>query len=45
METIGRRFSWASLPLIAATIDGPGAKVECEEFLGGLLKSYRRVAA
>ena len=45
METIGRRFSWASLPLIAATIDGTVGKVECEEFLGGLLKSYHRTAA
>ena len=26
-------------------IDGPVGGVECEEFLGGLLKSYRRAAA
>jgi len=30
---------------IPATMDGPVGKVECEEFLGGLLKSYHRTAA
>jgi hypothetical protein len=31
--------------VIPLSLDGPVGKVECEEFLGGLLKSYRRVAA
>ena len=31
--------------VIPATTDGPVGKVECEEFLGGLLKSYHRAAA
>jgi len=31
--------------IIPAIIDGPVGKVECEEFLGGLLKSYHRTAA
>ena len=31
--------------VIPSTTDGPVGKVECEEFLGGLLKSYHRTAA
>jgi len=31
--------------VIPVSLDGPVGKIECEEFLGGLLKSYRRVAA
>jgi putative transposase len=31
--------------VVPASSDGPVGKVECEEFLGGLLKSYRRKAA
>ena len=31
--------------VIPATTDGPVGKVECEQFLGGLLKSYHRAAA